>query len=352
MRKRVVLLRSESERDHLLWVKALKAKSFPYEVEIIEVFREYEWSSLLNSLDDVVAIIARPSGLRQDFKRWFDERLMILSLKKQIIIYPSVTEVLIYENKKYLSDWLTLNKIPCPKTWIFYSLSELELFSNRCNLPVVVKTNIGASGKGVEIIKTRSDLLSYGSRAFSDGIVSKRGPSLFKGNLLKKIKKLFTIKNFISIRMKEYAQAYQEVQKGFVIVQEYVEHDFEWRCVIIGDSFFAHKKLRKGDKSSGTLLKEYSNPPESLLDFVYDISDKFDLNSVAIDLFVGDNKYMVNEIQCYFGQSDPHQMIVDNVPGRYRKINGNWIFEAGSFNEFESHGARVDHLAKLIQTRI
>lgn len=352
MRKKVVLLRSESDRDHLLWLEALSSRNFPLDVDVVEVFSESQWSQLITNLEGVVAVVARPSGVRQDFKRWYDERLSILSLHRDLIIYPSLTEVLIYENKKFLSDWLVFNKIPSPKTWVFYSLTEYKDFCEACNFPLVAKTNIGASGKGVQIIKSKAALKEYGYKAFNSGIISRRGPNLFKGNLFKKIKKVFGIRNFISIRIKEYAQSYQEVQKGFVLIQEFIEHDFEWRCVRIGDSFFAHKKMKKGEKTSGTLIKEYSTPPESLLDFLYEITNQRSLHSVAIDLFVRGESYLVNEIQCYFGQSDPHQMIIDNIPGRYRRINEQWVFESGSFNEFESHGARVDHLLNLIKERI
>jgi glutathione synthase/RimK-type ligase-like ATP-grasp enzyme len=351
MKRRVILLKSESDWDHLLWLEAMSSRNFPFEVQVAEVFSEKQWSELIKNLDDVIAIIARPSGHRQDYKRWYDERLSILAFNQRVIIYPTFTEVLIYENKKYLSDWLSLNKIPSPKTWVFYTLSELKDFSNQFEFPIVAKTNIGASGKGVQIIRSKEALIQYGLRAFNSGITSKRGPSLFKGNFFKKIKKVFTIRNFVSIRMKEYRQSFQEIQKGFIILQEYIEHDFEWRCVRIGDAFFAHKKLRKGEKSSGTLLKEYSAPPEALLEFLYGLTETYSLHSVAVDLFESGDQYLVNEIQCYFGQSDPHQMIINDVPGRFRRINEEWVFEAGNFNEFESYGARVDHLVKLIKDR-
>ncbi|MFM7104762.1 MAG: RimK family alpha-L-glutamate ligase [Flavobacteriales bacterium] len=349
MSKRVVVLKSESDRDHLLWLEAFVHTKFPFDIEVYEVFNDNQWSSLITNLTDVVAVIARPSGVSQDFKRWYDERLSILAMKRDLIIYPSLLEVLIYENKKFLSDWLVFNKIPSPKTWVFYSLKEFTDYTRHCKFPVVAKINIGASGKGVEVINSQAALSEYGFKAFQSGIVSRRGPNLFKGNLLKKIMKVLTIRNFIAIRMKEYAQSFQEVQKGFVLIQEYIEHDYEWRCVRIGDSFFAHKKLKKGDKTSGTLLKEYSAPPKSLLDFLYEITERFSLHSVAIDLFIRGDEYLVNEIQCYFGQSDPHQMIIDNIPGRYIRINHEWIFEAGSYNDFESYGARVSHLLKLIK---
>ena len=62
------------------------------------------------------------------------------------------------------------------------------------------------------------------------------------------------------------------IQKEFVILQQFIKHDYEWRVVRIGNSFFAHKKLLHGDKASGSLLKGYENPPITLFDFVKKIT--------------------------------------------------------------------------------
>ena len=83
---------------------------------------------------------------------------------------------------------------------------------------------------------------------------------------------------------------------------------------MIGDSYFAHKKLIKSGKTSGSLLKEYVNPPESLLDFIHSLCEDHNIDSAAIDIFEKNESYLVNEIQCFFEQSDEHQMIVNNLP--------------------------------------
>src|SRR5690606_33952040 len=113
-------------------------------------------------------------------------------------------------------------------------------------------------------------------------------------------------------------------------------HTFEWRCVRIGDSFFAHKKIRKDDKASGSLLKAYEQPPFDLLDFIKEITDRRNFRSQAVDLFTDENgRYLVNEMQCIFGQSDPYQMLINDQPGRYVFRNEEWHFEPGDFNRYE-----------------
>ncbi len=143
-----------------------------------------------------------------------------------------------------------------------------------------------------------------------------------------------------------------EIHKGFVLAQEFVSHNYEWRCVRIGESFFAHKKIVSGEKASGTLQKGYDNPPISLLNFIKRITDENNLLSVSIDLFEQEiRKFLVNEIQCFFGQSDPYQMKVNNRPGRYLFKDNGWVFEAGDFNKNESYNLRLSHALEQFNQR-
>jgi hypothetical protein len=99
--------------------------------------------------------------------------------------------------------------------------------------------------------------------------------------------------------------------------------------------------LIKG-KASGSLEKKYDNPPLKLLEFVKEITDCFQFFSQSVDIFeTSDGRYLINEMQCIFGQSDPYQMLVDGIPGRYVFADGQWVFEAGDFNTHESFDLRV-----------
>jgi hypothetical protein len=142
------------------------------------------------------------------------------------------------------------------------------------------------------------------------------------------------------------------VQKDFVLFQEYIHHTFEWRCVRIGDSFFAHKKLKSHGKASGSLLKSYETPPFDLLEYVKKITDQVGFFSQAIDIFVADDgTYLVNEMQCIFGQSDPYQMLVDGQPGRYCFQNGQWVFQPGDFNMLESYLLRLETFINILKKK-
>jgi hypothetical protein len=148
----------------------------------------------------------------------------------------------------------------------------------------------------------------------------------------------------------KYQAAVMSPQRWFVILQEYVDCDSEWRCVRIGDSYFAHKKLRgHGEMFSGTSRVGWERPSERLLDFTKTVCDTGAFLSQAVDVFeLKDGNYLVNELQCFFGSKNPHQMIVDGIPGRFIQRNGTWDFEEGIFNANNSFDLRLKHVVELL----
>ena len=232
-----------------------------------------------------------------------------------------------------LSFWLKAYDIPHPRTWLFYNKVEAENFIRNIRFPLVAKVNIGASGSGVTILHSSKDAISYIHESFSNkGAPRRWGPNFESGGLLERGLHYIFHPEEIKRKLENFKTKRAEIQKDFVMFQEYIPHDFEWRVVRIGDSFFAHKKIKAGEKASGSLLKVYEIPPFQLLDFVKGITDKHHFYSQAIDIFENKKQgYLINEMQCFFGQSDPYQMLVNGKPGRYILQNRKWIFEEGSF---------------------
>lgn len=351
MKFKVAILKSEAAYEHELWIKVCEKTPHIECVDIIELTND-NWLAMVTKKDYDLFLL-RPPGRSEQFKRLYDERVYIISSIMRKRIYPSYNEVLIFENKRLLRDWLISNTIPCPPTYVFFHEKEAISFINKSlEFPLVGKTNIGASGSGVVFMHNKEEAKRYINQAFSIGVKTITGPKLFKGSLLNKIIKSITKKGFLKNRMKEYSVTANLSQKGFVILQKFVPHSFEWRCVRIGDSYFAHKKMAVNNKSSGTLIKGYDPVNESLLDFIRSVTEKTNLTSVSIDLFEKGNEFLVNEIQCFFGQSDPYQMLVDGVPGRYRHLEGKWVFEPGDFNTHESYDLRIEHALNILKLEI
>lgn len=344
----LIILRNEVDNDHNLWVQACENYRNDLNYRIVNL-TAYNWLEeiIKNKVD---YLLAKPSGLSSRFKQIYDERIYILNQVLKYPVFPSFEEILIYENKRFLSGWLAANEIPHPFTRVFYFKTEVVDFISSCEFPVVAKTNIGASGSGIKILKNRSEALEYTSRVFEGrGAPGRWGPNLEKGGLVKRgVHYIFHLGD-IRKKIKIYQTRIQDSQKGFVMFQEYIPHDFEWRVVRIGDSFFAHKKLKLRDKASGSLIKKYDNPPLAILDFVKKITDKHRFYSQAIDIFEShDRGYLVNEMQCIFGQSDPYQMLVNGKPGRYRFFNGKWVFEEGEYARNACFDLRLAYILEQI----
>ncbi|MFX0203942.1 MAG: hypothetical protein ACFFCW_48210, partial [Candidatus Hodarchaeota archaeon] len=56
-----------------------------------------------------------------------------------------------------------------------------------------------------------------------------------------------------------------------------------------------------------------------------------------------------NEMQCFFGSENPHQMIITGTPGRYVYEKSKWIFEQGNFNTNNSYDLRLEHVLKMLK---
>ncbi len=341
----VAILKNETDSGHLMWVEACKTKGLNY--SIINLIKDSWIEQITNNNFDL--FLATPSSIQSKFKKLYDERLYILDKIMKLYVYPNFDEVSIHENKRYLSFWLMANKLPHPKTHIFYDKKESYGFINNHIFPIVGKFNIGASGKGVKIIKSLSEAKKYIDAAFgTNGLRQNYGPNLKMGSYKSRIISIIKNPSKIIRLFNKYKTLYNETQKGFIILQEYVKHEFEWRVVKIGNSYFGHQKVKQGDKASGTKGIDYIEPPEKLLNFVKNICEKYGFNSMAIDLFEdGQGGYLINEMQTIFGHVQAYICEKKGVPGRFLYQDNTWIFEEGMFNINLSYNLRLENAIDL-----
>lgn len=347
---KVVILKNEMPNSEDRWVTACQKQSVNY--AIVDISRHDWMERIRESQPDL--LLTRPSGLTAPFKLLYDERLDILVRELNIPCFPTLEEVKIYENKRYFSYWLKANNLPHPETLVFYFEKEAMAYAGKqVHFPLVAKTNIGASGSGVVILENQKQLVEYIQNTFRGSGSDKRvGPNLKKGKIIQRGINLVLNPKRLILRYNTYKARALDVQRDFVLFQKHIPHHFEWRVVRMGESFFAHKKLLLGNMTSGSLEKEYSNPPLELLDFVKQITDKFNFKSQAVDLFESsDGNYLINEMQCIFGQSDAFQMKVNGEIGRYLHDGKGWVFEKGDFNCNESFDLRLEAAISYFKTR-
>lgn len=343
---KVTILRNEDPDSSKKWeISCTKAN---INFEVIDL-TSWDWYEQIKQSDSDIFLL-KPPGETNKFKQLYDERLYVVSYVMKKFVFPSFKEVYIYENKRMLSAFLKGASIPMPVTHVFYNKGEAFAFAERASIPIVGKTNIGASGTGVKIFHSRNELKRYIRKAFGQGIKRRLGPNRNTGNLKSWSKKAFASPSYFSKKLKKYIEIYKDSQKGFVLLQEYTPHDYEWRIVKIGESWFGHQKVKRGEKASGTKGIDYVAPPIPLLDFCKGVCDLHGFTSMAIDIFEHPTKgYVVNELQTIFGHVQDYIMELDGKIGRYAYRNGHWVFEPGDFNANESYDLRLETAIALYE---
>ncbi|APF20140.1 hypothetical protein Calab_0558 [Caldithrix abyssi DSM 13497] len=338
------ILKNEFDDNHKNWMIACEKYGQNYDV--VDLTKS-NWLEEISKFD-YIGFLTCPSGRESLYKQLYDERIYVINKVMKKFCYPNYDEIVIHENKKFLYYWLKANKLPHPKTYVFYDKEEALSFANEVALPIVGKFNIGASGKGVKIFRDRKSLIKYIESAFIKGLRQDWGPNMRMGNWIFRLKKIFKNPSRIKNRIEVYKRVYNEIQKGFVILQKYIPHDFEWRVVCIGESYFGYKKKKIGDKCSGGKGYIYDVPTETLLNFVKDICTKYLFNTMAFDLFEdGNGVYLINEMQTIFGHVKDHICEKNGKPGRLVFASGKWKFEEGMFNSNLSYDLRMEDAIRL-----
>jgi hypothetical protein len=140
-------------------------------------------------------------------------------------------------------------------------------------------------------------------------------------------------------------------QKDYFIVQDYVKDILhEWRILKIGDCYFGHQKLLKGEFASGSGLVGWVAPPRVLLDMVREICEKGDFMCMDVDIFeTKGGKYSINELQATFGSYLDYQMSINGHHGRYVYKDGDFVFEEGDFNVFGSTKLKIENFIGILK---
>lgn len=343
---KVCILRNEDFDSGDKWLLACKKKRI--QADIIDLCSVDALDHIKNGGYDLCLL--RPPGAHEVYKNIYDEKLYHIVNILGIPCFPTFFECFIYENKKSLAAFLELSEIQHPKTWVISHYSEARSFISSCAYPIVAKTSIGAASSGVSIIKSKAEAAKYIKQAFKGKGIRKRvGPNRQMGTPKSWLQKALSDPEYLKRKLAKYIRTYGDTQKDFVIFQEYIEHDFEWRIVKIGKSYFAYKKFKVGDKASGTKNLGYANPPLEILTWVHEIAQKYEINTAAFDILVGKDDYYMNEIQTIFGHVWDHILEVDGKPGRYVNENGDWVFEEGVFNANESYDLRLEVALELFE---
>jgi len=302
---------------HKVYIAACREMGISYKVLDIS---GTDWIHLVRE-SACDAFLIWPSSILTIWKEMYDDRLRIMEEELGLLIYPTYHEAWLYENKRRVRDWLEAHNIPHPNTWIYYNEDEAFDFIKNADLPIVIKSNTGASASGVYIMRNRAKAIYYIRNTFRKGIITRRRDP-------------------------------RDRQWGVIYIQEYIPNVKEWRMVRIGNSYFGHLKKRVGEFHSGSGAYSWSVPPRTHFDFLKKVTEVGNFSSMNVDIFETESgRLLVNELHTVFGAGfSVDQLRINDNPGRYIfDIESNkWCFEAGDFSRNMCANARIDYLINSV----
>lgn len=305
--------------------------------KVIDIVSNDWWENLQK--EPVDGYLVRAAGDTEVRKQMYNERLYFIEKNlPDTPMYPSYFGTLLYENKRMQSYWMKINDIPHPGTWIFYQRDEaMEFIRNHYRWPIVSKPNLGGAGSGVRIVNTAAKARRLARRVFTR--CKWYNPGLMRW------KKWF----FLRIPVMD------DRQHNYLLFQEYIPAQWEWRILKIGESYFGQQKLPRKGFHSGSRRSAWVDPPRELLEITRKISELSGIRSLNVDILEHtDGSYYVNEIQTWWGVRTPYQMKIEDKPARYLHTgNGEYTLQFGDFHRNRGCNLRVsDFLAQLNQPLI
>ncbi len=302
--------------------------------KVIDIVSNHWWENL--QAVKVDGYLVRAAGDTEVRKQMYNERLFFIeNYMKKTPMYPSYFGSLLYENKRMQSYWMKIHNISHPGTWIFYKAEEAyDFIRNRAEWPIVSKPNLGGSGSGVRIVKNASGAKKLVKRVFTRFKWYNPGITRWKKW------------RFLRVPVMD------DRQHNYLLFQEYIPAQWEWRILKAGDTFFGQQKLPRKGLHSGSKRTGWVDPPLELLEMVRNISEESGIRSLNVDILERtDGRFFVNEIQTWWGVRTPYQMKIDDKPARYLHAgNGTYELQFGDFHRNRGCNLRVaDFLKQLNQ---
>ncbi|MBR5604502.1 MAG: hypothetical protein IKY27_10760 [Bacteroidales bacterium] len=312
-------------------VESCKALGVDYEV--VDIISENWLDNVRNANCD--GFFCPSNCVSQELKSIQDERYFIVSQIMNLPIYPDFNGLYIHENKRNMAAWLELYNYPHAKTKVFTNRENALKYLSSCEYPIVTKSNVGAAASKVRIVKNKRHAIRMAKKCLPKTSVFKL---LSLGLYYKTKVKFLNIPDL------------HNPQKDYFIVQDFIKDVlWEWRILKIGDSYFGHQKLLEGEFASGSGKVGWVKPPKHLLEMTRELCLKGGFRCMDVDIFeTKDGRFVINELQASFGSYLDYQMCIDGIPGRYRDIDGEFVFEEGEFNVFGSTKLKIEDFIRLL----
>ena len=273
---------------------------------------------LVNCYDfDIITQLSDCDGLmwhwnQNDYKAALFARQLTFSLEKTgIKMFPDVNTSWHFDDKvgqKYLLEAI---EAPLVKSYVFYSKTDTLNWIENTSFPKVFKLRGGAGSVNVRLVKNKQKAKKLAKKAFGSGFSHINRFTRFKDRFwdFKRDKNWIAFKKIIGgfarLFMPTEIEKFSSNDKGYIYFQNFIpNNDFDTRMIVIGNRCFAVRRYcRNGDfRASGSGVKAY-NPElfdEKMIKISFDISNKLNSQSIALDFIWDGKNFKVVEISYCF----------------------------------------------------
>jgi glutathione synthase/RimK-type ligase-like ATP-grasp enzyme len=229
-----------------------------------------------------------------EYKSYIEDVILALECLGAICL-PSYKHLRANNNKVFME---LFNQINFPnnlfKAHVFGTHEELirAFEQQRLKLPLVLKKSAGAKSKGVFLVKTKEELVSFS----------------------KKIQNTFSIKSFIEELVRKYKHPNYKVVSQYqekIVAQPFVPNlKNDWKVLIYGSEYYVlNRGIKNNDfraSGSGHNYKAGSESeiPDQVLDFCKHIFTKLNIPNLSVDVaYDGKEVFLIEFQSLYFGTS-------------------------------------------------
>ena len=291
----------------------LEANGIPY--EIFDIHRS-DWLDVAPRFD---VVVWRPMSFPYELEEC-RRKFWLLQSWLGIETLPSYQEALFYEDKAL--QYEALKHIGAPAIHTFVSSSEEESLTHcrTSQFPAVWKLVSSSGSEGVELARNERTARRWIKQVFS--FTGRRTPYPYVA------------------------------QKNLVYMQRFLgDAAYDLRVIAIGDCAFGYyRDVPKGDfRASGMSTVRYGALPRAAIDLARWIAKSLEMTCAAVDMLPTGvaGEFLVSELAPFPGwpQNSRWGLIVDGVPGVYRAVGDDYVFEPGKY--WPQHFA----LARMLRRR-
>ena len=257
---------------------------------------------------------------KENLRHYIGDIIHYLYMKGYHLI-PELSLLLCHEDKGY-QEILKKKKGIKSLSSLYFSSSD-DLTDYDISYPVVLKTIEGSNGKGVFLIKSKSELLAKVKKWEKISFLDRLGLLRRAYLRFKKFKEYPDHCNRLDALQYE---KHIKPERSFIIQPFIPNLQYDYRVLVLFDQLWVTRRWNRDNDFRASGAKKFDcnfTAEPALLDFAMEIFRKFDTPSLSIDVaFDGANYHLIEFQAQHFGVN----VIVKNK-GYYYQDQGEWKFQ-------------------------